>query len=541
MDKLLNWVKNLDLGSKISYGVLVLSIIICMLILSSRMNNPSKVTNLPATVTPTTVKTKTVTSDFDTKKGGGTVTPKLTSGVSSQIITPSKSLTITPTLKPTSIPTITPTLQPTSIPTITPTPQPTLIPTERPTPKPTISLLSKITLSANNVELYPGEKQQITVYFEPSNVIDKNISWTYNGNIVDITSSGLITAKQEGKTNVVVAGSNGKTTLLAITVKLTSSTTTPTPTTTSSVTLTPTPTPTQSSSDGLATGISVSPTSLDIDAGEQQQLTFSVIPSDATNPTLVWDYDGYIINMDEKGMVSGKNPGTTTITFKTSNNITETVSVIVRAKPTNTPTPTRKPTPTRVNKMALDSSKGALVCNQTSKVVGTNQCSSENAKISMNSHCSDHTLCANGCGLVSVSAILQGHNAKNTPKCLLTPSMGCKSSFFTGGGACPISWDSMSNTLIANLGKGALYNSGKKFKCTKKIVSEMLCKGWVLIVHIRRENGTGHWLVAAATTSTGDIALADSSFSDNKFNYWSNAVTGKTHPTYCLAVKAGSI
>jgi hypothetical protein len=192
-----------------------------------------------------------------------------------------------------------------------------------------------------------------------------------------------------------------------------------------------------------------------------------------------------------------------------------------------------------------DYSKGNIdpKCDQTGKVMGTNQCSEDNSKLSLNSHCSGNTVCANGCGMVSVSIILQCHDVKNTPKCLLTPSMGCKSSFFTHQGACPISWTSMSEALTMNLGKKALFNNGKKISCNKAKVSEMLCSGWLAIVHFRRAaDGTGHWLVAAGVTTTGDILLADPSYSDKKFNYWSDFISDRrAHSTYCLFIKADSV
>jgi len=191
-----------------------------------------------------------------------------------------------------------------------------------------------------------------------------------------------------------------------------------------------------------------------------------------------------------------------------------------------------------------DPDKGTIdsKCDQSGKVMGINQCSPENSKLTMNAGCSSHTVCARGCGMVSVAIILQCHDAKNTPKCFITPSLGCKTNFSTRSGACPISWTSMSNTLMMNLGKGALYNNGKKFQCRKSTVSKMLCEGWVLIVNFQRSDGSGHWLVAAATTSTGDVALADPSYSDKKFNYWSNIINDRhARPTYCLAIKASAI
>ena len=124
--------------------------------------------------------------------------------------------------------------------------------------------------------------------------------------------------------------------------------TTATNTPTKKPTSSPTPT-TSSQSGGLATGINVSASSVVLFVGEKQQLTFSVVPSDATNPTIYTDYDGYIISMDEDGLITAKNVGTTKITLKTSNNITKTVFVAVKAKPTNTPKPTATPTTTPKN------------------------------------------------------------------------------------------------------------------------------------------------------------------------------------------------
>ncbi len=110
------------MGSKISYGVLVLALLIAGLIFSSKnkattqqiSNNNLASSNKTLTVTPTKVKT-----DFDTESDDqvASVTPKVTSGVSSNIITPSKSLIPTATL----IPTLTPMPTVTLIPTITPT------------------------------------------------------------------------------------------------------------------------------------------------------------------------------------------------------------------------------------------------------------------------------------------------------------------------------------------------------------------------------------------------------------------------------------
>ena len=64
-------------------------------------------------------------------------------------------------------------------------------------------------------------------------------------------------------------------------------------------------------------GISLSPTSIAINQYLSQQLTASVIPSNASNQNITWSSANASIATVDGGLVTGVNPGTTTITART--------------------------------------------------------------------------------------------------------------------------------------------------------------------------------------------------------------------------------
>ncbi len=66
------------------------------------------------------------------------------------------------------------------------------------------------------------------------------------------------------------------------------------------------------------TGVSVNPTTATIDAGNTQQLTATVEPTNATNQNVTWSTsDSNIATVDADGLVTGIAPGTATITVTT--------------------------------------------------------------------------------------------------------------------------------------------------------------------------------------------------------------------------------
>ena len=87
------------------------------------------------------------------------------------------------------------------------------------------------------------------------------------------------------------------------------------------------------------TGVTVSPTSTSIEAGQTTQLTATVAPSNADNTAVTWSTgDASIASVDENGLVTANGVGKTTITVTTQDGgFTATCEVIVTAPPAPIP------------------------------------------------------------------------------------------------------------------------------------------------------------------------------------------------------------
>ena len=86
------------------------------------------------------------------------------------------------------------------------------------------------------------------------------------------------------------------------------------------------------SSSIAVTGITVSPATVNIVEGNTYSLTATVTPSNATNKTVTWTSSNTAVATVSNGTVTGKSAGTATITAKTSNGLTATCKVTVKAK-----------------------------------------------------------------------------------------------------------------------------------------------------------------------------------------------------------------
>ena len=83
-----------------------------------------------------------------------------------------------------------------------------------------------------------------------------------------------------------------------------------------------------------ATGISVSPTSLNLEVGQTGNLTATLTPSNATN-TVIWSSSNTnVATVSQSGVVTAVSAGTTTITGEASSTIKATCSVTVTASST---------------------------------------------------------------------------------------------------------------------------------------------------------------------------------------------------------------
>lgn len=83
------------------------------------------------------------------------------------------------------------------------------------------------------------------------------------------------------------------------------------------------------------TGVTISPTSTSIEAGQTAQLTATVLPANADNKNISWSTgDGSIASVDDNGKVTANSVGKTTITVTTEDGgFTATCEVTVTAPP----------------------------------------------------------------------------------------------------------------------------------------------------------------------------------------------------------------
>lgn len=85
--------------------------------------------------------------------------------------------------------------------------------------KSTYVALKGLSLSPNAITLAVGGSQRLTVYFNPTNATNKNVSWSSSNTSVATVSAGLVTARSRGTAVITVSGADGKTASARITVK----------------------------------------------------------------------------------------------------------------------------------------------------------------------------------------------------------------------------------------------------------------------------------------------------------------------------------
>ncbi len=144
--------------------------------------------------------------------------------------------------------------------------------------------VTSVTLNRTSASLKAGETVTLTATVKPDDATDKTVTWTTSNNSVAVVSNGLVTAKALG-TAVITAAASGRTA-------------------TCSITVIPTP----------VTSITINKTTVSLLIGEQEQLSVTVLPIDATIKTVVWSSLNEIVAVvDNNGLVTAKGKGETTI------------------------------------------------------------------------------------------------------------------------------------------------------------------------------------------------------------------------------------
>ena len=266
------------------------------------------------------------------------------------VVTPKPNPTTAP--KPTESPKPQPTTsqKPTEAPN--PTPTEAVKPEEKPTPEPTPVEVkaNKITLNKENVTFTAlNQTFFLSATVTPENAEEKAVGWNSNNmSVVTVDKDGKITAVGKGSAEVFCfLKSNGEVfAKCSVTVQIPD--TQPEPTK-------PEPKPTEPEVVKVS-GITLNPDiSLKIEEGNSSKITATVVPSNATNPSVKWvSSSPDVATVDDSGNVTALKVGSTDITCTAvdGSGVSASCPVTVTAKSTTTnPSEQDKTDPTYTFKM----------------------------------------------------------------------------------------------------------------------------------------------------------------------------------------------
>ncbi|WP_456312337.1 Ig-like domain-containing protein [Pseudomonas shirazensis] len=163
-----------------------------------------------------------------------------------------------------------------------------------------------VTVSPATATLSVGATQQLTPTVAPANATNKTVSYSSNNtNVATVNTAGIITAIASGTATITVTTQDGaKTATSVVTVN---------------------------SSNVAVTSVSLSPASVSLAVGGTQQLTPTVLPSNATNKAVTYASNNTgVATVNASGLVTAISNGIATITVTTANgNKTSTAAITV--------------------------------------------------------------------------------------------------------------------------------------------------------------------------------------------------------------------
>ena len=164
--------------------------------------------------------------------------------------------------------------------------------------------ITGVSVSPTTVTVGLGSTQQLSATLAPANATNQNVTWTSsNTAIATVNASGLVSAVSVGTTTITVKTVDGNKTA------------------TSAITVAAIP----------VASVSVSPTTASLYAGNTQQLSATISPSNATNKNVTWSSSNTAIaTVNSSGLVTAVSAGIATITATTQDgNKTATATITV--------------------------------------------------------------------------------------------------------------------------------------------------------------------------------------------------------------------
>lgn len=212
------------------------------------------------------------------------------------------------------------------------------------TVKPNVVRVTGVTLNEDALSMMEGETGTLSASVTPSNAADQRVEWTSSApTIVSVDDNGNLVALEVGTATITATTMDGGFTATCLV----------------SVTAVPTP-------SVPVIYVTVSPTTLSLNAGNTAQLAVTIAPLDATNKNVTWESDAEsVATVDNNGLVTAVAEGTATITVTTEDGgLTATCEITVN--PALDPS-----TPVPVGGVTLSFTSMTLNLNATTRLTAT--------------------------------------------------------------------------------------------------------------------------------------------------------------------------
>lgn len=270
--------------------------------------------------------------------------------------------------------------------------------TEIPTPSPQPIRVSGVQISQAALSLYVGDTQQLSATVLPTNADNINVTWSSSNNsVAQVSSSGQVTAKESGSTTITVTTVDGSySAKCTVTVEA--------PSTTEPPVTEPQPV--------RVSGVRISKTALSLNAGDTQQLSATILPSNADNKNVTWSSsNNAIVQVASSGEVTAIGTGSATITVTTVDGNYSAICTVIVAAPPATEPPTTEPPATEPVSDVLIFSNTQTVSDQTIDtdvyITSTGIVTFNNVTVNGNIYCYGQLKCS-GCTANNVYAYAYG-------------------------------------------------------------------------------------------------------------------------------------
>ncbi|MDR1556107.1 MAG: Ig-like domain-containing protein, partial [Tannerellaceae bacterium] len=154
--------------------------------------------------------------------------------------------------------------------------------------------VTDVSLNKTSLSLPAGSTEQLTATVSPSDASNKAVSWTSSDTrVATVSSTGLVTGVSNGSATITVTTADGN---MKVNCYVT-------------VTIPPIP----------VTDVLLNKTSLSLGIGATEQLTATVLPSNATDKKVRWSSSNLLVaTVSSTGLVTGVSDGSATITVTTA-------------------------------------------------------------------------------------------------------------------------------------------------------------------------------------------------------------------------------